>query len=869
MRFTNVVIAAAIAAATTALWAFADATQPAPAWPERVAGMSFQPMRADDDPVLGRFPTTDEIAADVEMLKTRAHSIRTYSVEGSLGEIPEIARRYGTKVTLGVWISADIDRNEREMVHAIDLARRHPNVVRIVVGNEALWRGELTADELIVYLDRMRRAVNVPVSTAEPWHVWLKHPELAGHADYVAVHILPYWEGIALDNAVRYVEERYNDVRAAFPHLHVLIGEVGWPSDGRTRRDAVASGANQAEFLRKFLSLAEWRGYDYYLMEAFDQPWKMGEEGAVGGYWGIYDVNRQAKFAFTDPIQRMPQWPILAAASVVLAGMALAVIFMGGSNLRRRGLSFLAITAHVVAACIVWVGNDIASQYLTPVNAMILTLLLAGFVLVTVVLLTEAHEMAEANWAVRRRPFAAVPTPVGYRPKVSIHVPCYNEPPHMVIETLNALARLDYPDFEVLVIDNNTRDPAVWQPVGHHCALLGSRFRFFHVDPLAGYKAGALNLALGETADDAEIIAVIDSDYVVSPEWLRALVPHFERPNVGIVQAPQDYRDGGESLFKRMCVDEYAGFFHIGMVTRNDRNAIIEHGTMTMMRRKVLEDVGRWAEWCITEDAELGLRILEHGYDSVYVADSYGKGLSPDTFVDYKKQRFRWAYGAIQILRRHAGDMFGRRSRLTRGQRYHFVAGWLPWISDGLNLFFTAGALIWAAALALDPAHVDSPPLLFTLPPIALFVFKVLKTSYLYRTRLRADFKTMAGAALAGLALSHTIARAVLQGFVTTGMPFFRTPKCEHQPALVRALRGAAEETCLMLALWCAALAVGLLAGRESPDAMVWAWLMGVQSLPYLAAVVMALINAWPVRTTAQPRRDDPVAGEAPVARAA
>src|SRR5207253_2933562 len=191
-------------------------------------------------------------------------------------------------------------------------------------------------------------------------------------------------------------------------------------------------------------------------------------------------------------------------------------------------------------------------------------------------------------------------------PKVSIHVPAYNEPPAMLIETLDALARLDYPDFEVLVIDNNTRDEPVWRPVEAHCAQLGARFRVFH------------------------------ADYVVDARWLRDLTPGFQDARVAVVQAPQDYRDGDESAFKAMCYAEYRGFFHIGMITRNERNAIIQHGTMTMVRRAQLVSCGGWAEWCITEDAELGLRIFEAGFDATFVPASYGRGLMPDTFIDFK-----------------------------------------------------------------------------------------------------------------------------------------------------------------------------------------------------------------------------------------
>jgi cellulose synthase/poly-beta-1,6-N-acetylglucosamine synthase-like glycosyltransferase len=369
------------------------------------------------------------------------------------------------------------------------------------------------------------------------------------------------------------------------------------------------------------------------------------------------------------------------------------------------------------------------------------------------------------------------------------------------------------------------------------------------VDPLQGYKAGALNFAMRQTSEDAEIIAVIDSDYKVNSSWLKDLVPYFAKPEVGFVQTPQDYRDGNEKAFKAMCHAEYKGFFHIGMVTRNDRNAIIEHGTMTMIRTSVLKKVGGWAEWCITEDAELGLRIFEHGYEAVYVNKSYGKGLIPDTFIDYKKQRYRWAYGAIQILKRHGKMLLGKKtSHLSVGQRYHFLAGWLPWISDGINIFYTLGAIVWSLLMIINPGHVDPPLAIFMIPPVALFCFKVTKMTHLYRTRIRTTRLQTLAAAFSGLALSHTIAKAVLSGFFTSGKPFFRTPKCENCPALIKALATSIEETCIAFTLWAVAIGVILVQGKDTPGSILWAYVLIIQSLPYTASLGMSLINALPVR---------------------
>lgn len=476
-------------------------------------------------------------------------------------------------------------------------------------------------------------------------------------------------------------------------------------------------------------------------------------------------------------------------------------------------------------------------------------LLVLGMLGVIAVLLAEAHEWAEAHWVTsHRRMLNPAKVSSAFQPKVSLHVPAYNEPPDMLIETLDALAKLNYSNFEVIVVDNNTKDESVWRPVEAHCQQLGPRFRFFHVSPLAGFKAGALNFALRHTADDAEIIAVIDSDYKVEPQWLRDLVPAFADQQMGIVQAPQDYRDHDDNFFKAMCYAEYRGFFHIGMITRNERNAIIQHGTMTMVRRKLLDEVGGWAEWCITEDAELGLRIFQKGLDATYLPQSYGRGVMPDTFIDFKKQRFRWAYGAMQILRQHTRALLTSKGGLTSGQRYHFIAGWLPWIADGFNFLFTLGALAWSFAMWYWSESVEPPLLTFSVLPLMLFVFKLVKLLHLYVTRVGTNLRQTAAAALAGLALSHTIGMATLKGLITNNEPFFRTPKQARPHAFSTAFAAARTETLLMLGLWLAAFAVTLVPEEQtSPDRLMWTIMLLIQSLPYFAALLISLASAFPL----------------------
>lgn len=846
---SGIVVAAIFAAVTFGLWGLLNRPESEPPWPAHIQGVSFSPFAADQNPFGSvDVPPLEQIDSDLRLLENKTYSVRTYSVLGTQGKIPELAARHHIGVALGIELTKDLDRNELEMRTGIALARQYHNVSRVIVGNEVLLRGELSVEDLAQQLDRARAAIRQPVGYADTWATWLKNPAIVHHVDFIAVHLFPYWEGVDVEAAVDFAFHELQAVHAAYPKKPIIIGEIGWPSEGRNRAGAVASVSNEALFLRRFLARAEKEHQRYYLMEAFDQPWKARDEGAVGSYWGIYDVNRQPKFEFTAPIVRIPGWHMLAATSVALALLLLGLFYVHSGSLRTRGRTLLAVVVYTAATGTVWVIYDYTQQYLTPTSVVVGSLLILGMLGVIAVLFAEAHEWAEAHFAhAHARLLVPSRSSRPSRRKVSIHVPAYNEPPVMLIATLDALARLDYPDFEVIVVDNNTRDEAVWRPVEAHCLRLGPRFRFFHVAPLSGFKAGALNFALRQTAADAEVIAVIDSDYQVASNWLSDLVPSFDNPRIAIVQAPQDYRDERDSAFKAMCYAEYRGFFFIGMITRNERNAIIQHGTMTLVRRYVLWAIGGWSEWCITEDAELGLRVFEAGYEALYIPQSYGQGLMPDTFIDYKRQRFRWSYGAMQILRHHAvALMRPASSALTAGQRYHFVAGWLPWIADGLNLLFNIAAVGWSLAMIIAPQKIDPPRLVFSVLPLSLFMFKLVKLVHLYTHRVGMNVRQTVAAAVSGLALAHTIGLSVLKGLLTRNEPFFRTPKHTRPHGFFAALGAAREETLMMLALWAAVIGIRTVqSDMGSSDLTVWEVALMIQSIPYAAALTVSLISAF------------------------
>jgi exo-beta-1,3-glucanase (GH17 family)/cellulose synthase/poly-beta-1,6-N-acetylglucosamine synthase-like glycosyltransferase len=814
-----------------------------------IGGLAFSPFHAGENPQTNRYPSAAQIKSDLALAAAHTHNIRTYTVQGILGQIPALAEGMNLNVTLGAWLDRHPQANAAELAKVVRVANANPDVKQIMVGNETILRRDLPVPVLMADIELVKSQTHVPVSTAEPWHVWLKHPELANSVDFITVHLLPYWEGVPEKIAVQDAMHRLAEVHDRFPNKRIVIGEIGWPSDGIDIGAARASTVNQARFMRDFFNLAAKEHLQYFVMEAFDQPWKTSFEGRAAGYWGMFTLDRHQKWSLTGPVENNPQWVFYALGAALLSLAATMALLSRRPDIRFSGKFIFAALVEGFTATLAMLFMTMSETYLSLSAAAVWGALAAGQGLLLFLLIADSFDLVETVYGrVAKRHFEPIPAPAGAKlPKVSIHLPICNEPPHMVCQTLDALAALDYDRFEVLVVDNNTKDPKVWEPVAEHCARLGPKFRFFTLGKYKGFKAGALNFALRETAPDAEVIGVIDSDYIVEPDWLRSMAPAFDNPKVGFTQSPQDYRDNDGSLFKRMMFWEYAGFFHAGMVARNERNAIIQHGTMTLVRKAALINENGWAEWCITEDSQLGLRLFRAGYEAVYSKKSFGKGVMPDDYNAFRKQRYRWAYGAMRIVRANWRALFSPfNHELTLGQRWHFVTGWVPWFGDALGLVFLGLGLAWSAGLILDPVRFEFPIALFMLPSIGLFFFKIVQILALYKNRVPCGFADRVGAAVAGLALSHSIGKAVWKGLFSNSLPFLRTPKMKNAPALVQGLVMSREELVLLVLTWGALLGVGFGHHWATLETRLWCAVLFTQSLPYLASVSVAILAAMP-----------------------
>ena len=451
----------------------------------------------------------------------------------------------------------------------------------------------------------------------------------------------------------------------------------------------------------------------------------------------------------------------------------------------------------------------------------------------------------------RRAPLPAPAAAGRDLPMISLHVPAHNEPPAMVIDTLRSLVRLDYPRYEVIVIDDNTDDEALWRPVQQWCARHG--VKFVHLEKWPGYKSGALNYALRHMTDPrAELIGVVDSDYQLEPGFLRACAQAFADPWIGFVQAPQDYRGWQQAAYYRRLYHSYRYFFSISQPARNERDGAIFAGTMGLIRRVVLDELGGWDEWCITEDAELSLRLLRAGWSGQHLDQSWGRGIMPLTFEALKGQRYRWCFGGIQILRRHWRSLIpGRTSRhnhLTAAQRWAYLAGAIQWYGDLLGLFFFVFLLAGAADLASGDGQVFRrlTPLLLTTVP-GLFALGLVRAVALLRRGTGATWREAIGALFIWQSTSLTVAKASLLGLFARKAAFLRTPKTSERARWWQALKANWAES--MLALLGAAGIAGALSKAPQKSGLL---LAGLLVFPVLG-MAAAPFNSWAARRASLP----------------
>lgn len=542
----------------------------------------------------------------------------------------------------------------------------------------------------------------------------------------------------------------------------------------------------------------------------------------IGARWKRSGFMRTVAYGIAVTVSTYVVGKLLWAlpASVLWTGTAIVFCAILGAFFLRRdwnpaGQAFFAV---LIVACVSFVAMTTRFAFSRPLLGMVGDIpLIALEAFAFFLLVTGTHEVLDVLCRVHWRRRSTGIERDDYEPFVSVHVAAHNEPPDLVIQTLASLSKFDYPSYEVIVLDNNTTDPALWEPVKAYCDEAG--LRFAHLENWPGYKSGALNHGLKICDPRTEIIAVIDADFIVDADFLDRTVGYFRDEKTAIVQTAQGFRSEVETGFYRRLALTYKTFDEITMPTRNEHNAIIFAGTMGLIRKSVLEDAGRWGEWCVTEDAELSLRILARGYNAHYVEHVFGHGVMPLTFAAMKSQRFRWCFGGIQILREHwrlmltgrGTDKDGAPLQLTKPQRYDYMVAALQWFQAPLSVAF--GVLLLFGVVGRS-AGFELPlrPLvgMFVGVPGLLLTTGLIRGIWGIKARLRVSFRDAFAVTGIFMSMNWAVTLGALQGLVRKEGAFLRTPKFKEHDSFKQVVKTTRAETPWALALSAASVATAL-----------------------------------------------------------
>lgn len=462
-----------------------------------------------------------------------------------------------------------------------------------------------------------------------------------------------------------------------------------------------------------------------------------------------------------------------------------------------------------------------------------------------------------------------------FLPKVAIHVPVYNEPPEVILPTLRTLIGLDYPvDRYLIVVVDDSTEPAYAAAVRSFCERHRTECQIVYQRRAdrRGYKAGALNDALALTPDDALLVAVIDADYQVRPEFLRETVGHFIDPNLGWLQTPQDYRNQDQSFLTRQYYLADSYFYRAILPSRNEQNSIIFCGTMGMLRKRALVEVGGWGEEYITEDAEISFRLVQSGWKSMYVNKTYGRGLIPATFEGYKKQHYRWAFGGGRIVRGHWRDFFSH--RLSRRQRFDYLVGNVAWFEGAFILVIATAVLLMGLAELFGltfVSHHSSEVLLVGLVPWFLLVDGLTRVHMVLRRTMNLGFGSTLRILGMWFSVKFSNAAAAFKALFGVRIPFVRTRKLAperlgHLSAIARALRLTRFESVMALLLFLTAGGIGFQtwatpdapAGEALSDLLLVLWLsfygLAFSAAPFYAYRSYVTLVPEPARATVPAR---------------
>ncbi|TRY31728.1 glycosyl hydrolase family 17 protein [Aliiglaciecola sp. M165] len=265
---------------------------------QKIHGISFSPYIRGQGP--GTEVTEELIDMRLSIISPYVNWIRTFSCTEGNQLIPKVAAKKGLKSLVGVWLSDDLEKNEVEILNAIEVAKSgHADMMG--VGNEVLLRGELTPDQLIDYIKRVQTAApGVPVGYVDAYFEFVDYPEIADACDVIFANCYPFWEGYPIEHALIYMKDMYRRAQSVAKGKPVVISETGWPNVGSPERGSVPSYNNAIEYFLSTYKWADEEDINIFYFSSFDEAWKVEDEGDVGAFWGLWDEEGKAKYGQYD-----------------------------------------------------------------------------------------------------------------------------------------------------------------------------------------------------------------------------------------------------------------------------------------------------------------------------------------------------------------------------------------------------------------------------------------------------------------------------------------------------------------------------------------------------------------------------------------
>ena len=263
-----------------------------------IHGISFSAYLENQSP--GSIISEEQIEARMEIVKPYVKWVRSFSCVDGNEHIPKIAHKHGIKTLVGAWLGNDKEKNEKEIESIIKVAKDgYADIVAI--GNEVLLRGDLTEDEIIKHIQKVKQEVtNVPVGYVDAYYEFVNHPLICSVCDVILANCYPFWEGYPLEHSISYLKNMYYQAVYAAKGKKVIISETGWPNVGTPDRNAVPSYENALRYFINAFSWANQENIDIFYFSSFDETWKIEKEGDVGAYWGLWDKDGNFKYGKID-----------------------------------------------------------------------------------------------------------------------------------------------------------------------------------------------------------------------------------------------------------------------------------------------------------------------------------------------------------------------------------------------------------------------------------------------------------------------------------------------------------------------------------------------------------------------------------------